>query len=203
MLIQILIRRTIGCLLGPPLEWFISTWSVDDPWKRMTIPAGPNFKLRDFRWYLEGDSMVSIASIEDVCAWLRQCEYADYDATFSERTWKHPRNFEFLRRGDSLDHALWSWQQLVRLGVDAEFVCGRWNGQSFEAREHAWVVFRDARGIEHVLESAAKVDQPMVHVVADVHARYIPHFSVNRGLETVTFHGYTLEVRRRRQERSS
>lgn len=203
MLISLLIRNIMRRLVGPPLEWFISTWSVEDPWKRMTIPAGPNFRLRDFRWYLEGDSTVSIASIEDVCAWLRQCEYADYDATFSKRTWQHPRKFAFLRRGDSLDHALWAWQQLVRLGVDAEFVCGRLVVQPSEGREHAWVLFRDLNGIEHVLESAAKNDQPMVHVAADVRARYTPHFAVNRDLATLTFHGAILEVQRLRQERCS
>src|SRR5205085_1473130 len=67
-----------------------------------------------FAWYFEGQSAVTVGSVDDVCEWLLECEYVHDPELFHEPDfWQHPRTFERLRKGDCEDHALWAWRKLV------------------------------------------------------------------------------------------
>jgi len=54
-----------------------------------------------FDWVFDGDSTVTIASFDDVLAWLGECRYETDTSLFHEADyWQHPRTSEQLRRGD-------------------------------------------------------------------------------------------------------
>lgn len=170
--------------------------TVDDPWARVPAalpPAafGPG-SVRDFAWYFEGESLVAVESLDGLCGWLAECEYVHDPELFHDADfWQHPRTFERLRKGDCEDHAIWAWRTLVRLGYDAELVCGEWDVTRGDAARHAWVLFRDG-GREYVLEAVAGRRDAMVRPLDEVRARYRPHVAVNARLETTTFAGLAL-----------
>ncbi|HEU4630488.1 MAG TPA: hypothetical protein VFS08_12130 [Gemmatimonadaceae bacterium] len=178
---------------------------MDDPWERLPLvmPAQQfgRGSVRDFRWYFEGKSRVHAGSLDAVCDWLLDCEYVSDPELFQLRDfWQHPRTFEWLRRGDCEDHALWAWRKLVELGLDAEFVCGRWDPTRQAAGGHAWVVFRDA-GAEFVLETVAHDRAAMVRPIADARAEYRPHAAVDARFRTTAFAGYLLTLKEQRAAR--
>src|SRR5262245_50339945 len=140
---------------------------------------------RRFEWYFEGTSVVAIASVEELCAWLLDCEYIADSELFQERDfWQHPRTFEQIRKGDCEDYALWAWRKLVELGMEAELVVGRWaaTDPALE-RHHAWVMFRKD-GQEFVLESVARSADRMVRPLAEAHDEYVPHVGVDQRFQT-------------------
>ena len=92
------------------------------PWSRQAahIPHHSFAKgsLNKFRWYLEGNSQVVVSSLEDVCHWLKTCQYAQDEVLFNQSDhWQHPSQFEQTRQGDCEDHALWAWRKLGELGI--------------------------------------------------------------------------------------
>ena len=139
--------------------------------------------------YFEGESCVSVASIEEIVAWLLGCEYVS-DADFFDRGdfWQHPSVFEQWRRGDCEDFALWAWRKLAEIGIDAEFYVGRVRCGHQVDRQHAWVVYRHDRA-EFLFEPAARSPQQMIRLLAEAKADYVPHFAVNRRFDTSAFAG--------------
>jgi hypothetical protein len=177
---------------------------LDSPWERILVPVpagafGPGSR-RQFAQYLEGQSAVSVRTIDDIVNWLLGCEYATDVAQFSEQdVWQHPNSFEQTRRGDCEDFALWAWRKLIEIGVDAEFCVGRaiWGGEPENNRQHAWVVYR-ADGIAFLFEPAAKSREEMIRTLGEVMGQYVPHFAVTQGLYTIAFGGFLLDTRRAR-----
>lgn len=162
--------------------------SQADPWERLAIRvAAPAFGLaskRQFLDYLDGPSRVSIASLEDLCDWLRECEALDDQTLFFQADfWQHPVTFEHLRKGDCEDHALWAWRQLHRLGFPALFMAGLW-----EDTAHAWVTFQDG-DVPVLLESTAKTG-PLLHPLPSVRDRYCPALAVDVNGGTYVYQGY-------------
>ena len=91
-----------------------------------------------------GDLAVKCASLDEVQAFLRRCRYVSDSEQFGvPGYWLHPRFFERLRRGDCEDFALWTWRQLLAMGLDARFVLGRC-GRG-DRPNHAWVTFSDSQ----------------------------------------------------------
>jgi len=170
----------------------------DSPWDRVPMSVPPTaFGLgsrRPFADYFEGESRVSVRTIDDIVEWLRGCEYVSDPELFHERDyWQHPGAFEQLRRGDCEDFALWTWRKLAEIGLDAEFVVGRvlFDPGGALDRHHAWVVFRSDDG-EFLFEPAARDRERMIRPLDDVRAAYIPHFAVDRRLATCAFVGCTV-----------
>jgi len=162
-----------------------------DPWARIPARLTPKAcglgSTRDFAWYFEGESTVTVDSLDALCEWLAGCQYVrDPDLFHDVDFWQHPRTFEQLRRGDCEDHALWAWRALARLGYDAELVCGVWDVTRPDAGPHAWVLFRDGDR-EYVLEGVVRPRDAMIRPLDDVRARYRPHVAVNARFETITF----------------
>jgi hypothetical protein len=167
----------------------------------MEVPAtafGPG-SLCQFVQYFEGDSLVSVSSIDDIIAWLQTCEYvSDADQFHQRDVWQRPSDFEGRRRGDCEDFALWAWRKLAELGIDAEFCVGRvvCEDRPEIERQHAWVVYR-CDDLAFLFEPAARTRSSMIRPLVDARDQYVPHFAVNRQFETVAFAGCALDAHRR------
>jgi len=191
-------------LLNPVQRLLIRFIPVDDPWER--FPHNVPLRVfgvgaqRDFAWYFEGESAVTVTSVDEIQEWLLGCEYAtDMHVFQSPDYWQHPRTFEQLRKGDCEDHALWAWRKLVELGVDAEFVVGAQLSRAGELLDppsrHAWVIIR-AGNDTLLFETAAKEREHMLLPVdANVRAQYRPEASVDAQRKRHGYFGYALSVR--------
>jgi hypothetical protein len=147
---------------------------------------------RDFRWYFEGESRVSVEGLEELCQWLLECEYVRDRELFMERDfWQHPRTFEHVRKGDCEDHALWAWRKLVELGYHAELVSGEVIREDGTRISHVWVLYSH-HGEHFLLETTASSRDAMIHPVTAVRERYIPHWGITGGLESRGYAGYLL-----------
>ena len=188
-------RRLVATLLQVVRKLAIRAIRVNDPWERLdATPAlhafGPGLR-HDFTHFLTGRSRVVIGGLDDVLDWLLGCTYLSDELLFQEAdVWQHPVNFERLRAGDCEDFALWSWRQLLALGVHAEFVTGRC-GDAHDRRRHAWVVFR-RDGREFLLESIARDRARMVRPLDEVRDRYLPEFGVGPTAERFSYAGWML-----------
>jgi hypothetical protein len=166
---------------------------ADSPWERVPVdvpPAafGPGSRS-PFSHYFEGESCVTVRSVDDIVAWLRTCEYAsDLEQFHDPDLWQDPSAFEQRRRGDCEDFALWTWRKLVEMGVDAEFFVGR-VGDPGSARQHAWVVYHDGHKA-CLFEPAAADREQMIRPWSEVKDRYVPHFAVDRRFATSAFAGW-------------
>src|SRR5262245_49580878 len=164
----------------------------------MRVPKtafGPGSR-QDFSLYFEGESCVPVRSIDDIVAWLLECEYVSDIDLFDKRDhWQHPSVFEQLRRGDCEDFALWAWRKLVEIGLEAEFQVGRvvCGATADVDRQHAWVVYR-IEGTEYLFEPAARERTEMIRPLIEAMDRYVPHFAVNREFGTSAFAGCVLDA---------
>jgi Bacterial transglutaminase-like cysteine proteinase BTLCP len=167
-----------------------------------TTAFGPGSR-QNFGHYIEGESGVRVASIDEIVEWLQSCEYVTDTDLFHERdVWQHPAAFEQLRRGDCEDFALWAWRKLAEIDVEAEFYVGRvvcGDDPSID-RQHAWVVYR-IDGDDYLFEPAAQSRPRMIRPLAEAMNEYVPHFAVNRKLGTSAFVGCILDSHRDRQRR--
>src|SRR5262245_46217119 len=58
----------------------------------------------EFGRYLEGKSLIPISSVEEMCDWLRHCDYIEDSSQFQQNDiWQPPLDFEQQRRGDCED----------------------------------------------------------------------------------------------------
>jgi hypothetical protein len=191
-------------------HWLRSAWlSVahgmglpESPWERlsMEVPAtafGPGSRWQ-FSHYFEGESGVAAGSIDEIVAWLANCEYvSDLDQFHERDLWQEPCAFEQRRRGDCEDFALWTWRKLIEIGVEAEFFVGRvaCGDEPGLERQHAWVVYRLGHDL-FLFEPAARERERMIQPWCGVKDAYIPHFAVDRRLTTSAFVGCILESHR-------
>jgi len=179
---------------------------IGDPWRevRVRIPPGAfsSGSVRSFAWYLEGESVVSMASVKDICKWLRKCKYKRDPELFDQSDlWQHPTAFEESRKGDCEDHALWAWRKLIELGIDASLVCGRlFRPKKGTVERHAWVVFSQD-GQDYLLETTRKKKKKMLRPLEEVRDRYRPEFSVDRHLKTHVHAGCLLSLREAKRPR--
>ena len=150
--------------------------------KPIPTQAFGNGSHHDFSWYFEGQSHVAISSIDDICHWLRECEYIHDRVLFlKEDFWQHPITFEQLRKGDCEDHALWAWRKLKELGIPAEFIVGHANPAGY----HAWVVF-ELRGQQYLLETTQKSGL-MIYPLQRTKRFYKPEVGVDHGLRVYRY----------------
>ena len=174
---------------------------VRDPWVRLPYEA-PLGMFGDgarhgFDWVFEGESGVSVASFDDVVAWLAECRYETDTNLFHESDyWQHPKTFEQLRRGDCEDFALWAWRKMVELRMDAELVIGRRVPPGSENSRHAWIIFRDG-GDEYVFEPVMRDRQVAIRHVRHVRGEYIPEFGVTGARQRFYFAGYAYFLQNR------
>jgi len=203
------VQRAISRLLAPLARLVLRRLPREDPWGRfdyrVPLQAFGSGNKHDFTWYFQGESIVPVATLDEIQDWLAACEYVHDAVLFNEPDfWQHPRTFEVLRRGDCEDHALWAWRKLVELGHDADLVSGTvlhgGDDDSSKRAAHVWVLFRQ-NGEPFVFEAVAKVKDHMVRPLATVRDHYRPEFGVDRNKQPYAFNGALLaflEERRRR-----
>jgi hypothetical protein len=179
-----------------PFIRLVADWvENEDVWAFQEMDVAPGWfgSTYDFWHYLDGDSKVRVGSVEEIWAWLLECEKRSDLALFSQRDyWQHPLTFEHLRMGDCEDHALWAWRKLGELGISARFFTGRWqwNGEvGTEPRLHAWVTFQHD-GSEYLVESMAHSADDMVGPLEGAKAEYTPHLSVGHVRDTRVYGGF-------------
>jgi len=204
------VKHFISKITRPFYRWLLRVITPIDSWERLPhrLAAARFGSRQEFDWYLRGESAVPVASIDEIVAWLVDCEYASDQSLFGKRDhWQHPTTFERLRRGDCEDHALWAWRKLRELGIDADFVVGR---QLYDDAEipatkgaHAWVVFR-REGQEFLLEAVATSASRMIRPLSAVAAQYRPEYGIGSDMKTFAFAGmaethYETEFRTRRK----
>ena len=193
-----MIRRFLSKILTPALRALSRLMPPDDPWERFAYRVPPHAfgsgNHHDFSWYLEGESHVPVASLDDVQEWLLGCVYVKDPELFREADfWQHPTTFERLRQGDCEDHALWAWRKLVELGADVELISGRTRGDDGSlGGGHVWVLLRE-NGDTFVLEATAKSKDRMLRPLAEVRARYLPSFGVDRSSQRFAYNGYLVD----------
>ena len=190
-----------------------------DPWQAAEHPLphdlfGGASSHGELERFLHGECAVNARTVDELCAWLRDCEYIADHAHFGVADrWLHPDDFFTLRRGDCEDHALWAWRTLARLGHHAELVVGEWiPREHLEAGgAHAWVVYHDEGRRPWILECVEKRDGRMRRPLEEARAEYEPYYSVDTRLRTRMYAGYaklalmgsTLERERRRRTKSA
>lgn len=183
-------------LSQPLAARLLRTLPATDPWQRYpaVVPLSRYGQGADhaFRWYFEGESRVSVATIDEVLDWLRGCEYVRDLELFDEADlWQHPCHFETLRKGDCEDFSLWGWRKLVRLGYAAEFVAGHCTTPGHCPAGHTWIVFPDGDEqflFDPVMRSRAEMIRPL----AEVRHEYVPEVSVDDQLVRYVYAGYYL-----------
>ncbi|MCA9899136.1 MAG: transglutaminase domain-containing protein [Ardenticatenaceae bacterium] len=140
---------------------------------------------RPFTDYLNGESRVTVQSLDDICRWLQQCEYVRDSELFGQRdVWQHPGEFETRRQGDCEDHALWAWRKLRELNIPAEFVVGRVQWGDVGDGAHAWVAYEE-NGRSFILESTHK--KQLIYPLEAIQSRYHPWFGVDTASQTYRF----------------
>ena len=160
----------------------------NDPWAHVVHPVPFRYfglgSRREFNWYLEGNSVVGVASIHEIKRWLLGCVYKTDRALFDDPDFcQHPEMFEGLRQGDCEDHAIWAWRKLKELGVPARLYSGRvlmpvTGGAGF----HAWVVF-EHEGRSWLFESVAfhaTRSSGCCSVISASHSRCTPPMSATQ-----------------------
>ncbi len=191
-------RRLLARVLAPVLGFVARLLPPEDPWKRFSyrvpLHAFGSGNTHDFSWYLEGESRVTVASLDEIQEWLIGCEYVRDPELFREADfWQHPSTFERLRQGDCEDHALWAWRKLLELGADVELISGRMrHDDGALGGSHVWVLLRD-NGETFVLEATAKSKQRMLRPLADVRDQYLPSFGVDRNRNRFAYNGFLID----------
>ena len=194
-------RRVLAYALRPLLRLALRWFPPGDPWERLDY-AAPLFAFgsgarRDFDWYFEGESAVTVASLEEVHAWLATCEYASDPHLFQEPDfWQHPRTFEHLRRGDCEDYALWAWRKLVELGHHATLVVGCALPRREGHGRHAWLLV-DRDGVEFLYEPGWRDWEQALRPLDRVKTEYLPEFGVGPDRRRFSFGGYLHVLRER------
>jgi hypothetical protein len=197
------LRRLLAAVLRPVARLLIRVAGPPaDMWERLpnkvSVRRFGRGSVRTFRWYFEGKSAVEVRSVDDVCAWLLECEYChDPDLFHEPDFWQHPRTFERLRKGDCEDHALWAWRKLVELGVEAELVSGVWSHPGGAPDGHVWIRFRQD-GREYILETVARTREHMVRPFEEAKDEYVPHVGVDHQLRSYAYSGALQALEQRR-----
>jgi Bacterial transglutaminase-like cysteine proteinase BTLCP len=89
--------------------------------------------------YVSQPLTVHCATIDDVREFLRTCRaVSDKELFGKEEYWQPPEEFEKRKAGDCEDFSLWTWRQLLMLGLDARVVFGRHGRYGIG---HAWAMF--------------------------------------------------------------
>ena len=78
-------------------------------------------------------------TLEEVRQFLRGCRaVSDKELFGKEEYWQPPEEFEKRKAGDCEDFSLWTWRQVLAMGLDARVVFGRHGRYGIG---HAWVMF--------------------------------------------------------------
>jgi hypothetical protein len=108
---------------------------VSQPFLRRKGPH-PTFPMGR---YLSQPLTTRCSNLEEIRQFLRGCRGISDKELFNKQDyWQPPEEFEKRKAGDCEDFSLWTWRQLLMLGLDARIVFGRHGRYGIG---HAWVMF--------------------------------------------------------------
>ena len=127
-----------------------------------------------FGRYISQPLSVHCTSMEELRQFLSKCKQVSDQAQFGKPDfWQPPDEFEQTRKGDCDCFALWTWRQLVEMGIsNARFVTGRVG--RFSAG-HAWVTF-EQDGRTFILDPTKAILGKTLPRLSTL--SYVPRFSV-------------------------
>ncbi|MDP8219039.1 MAG: transglutaminase-like cysteine peptidase [Candidatus Theseobacter exili] len=151
--------------------------------------------IHEWPWYFDGQSNVTVNSLEDICHWLKSCQYCEDQKLFLEDDfWQHPVTFENLKKGDCEDHSLWAWRKLTEIGIHSEFIIGRIVvDKILNSTRHAFVAF-EKNNERFILESVAKDKNEIVLPFEEVKNSFNPELSVDGDLKTYLYAGHLISL---------
>jgi hypothetical protein len=122
------------------------------------------------------------STLAEICDFLKTCRAVSDEKLFGkEEYWQPPEEFEKGKAGDCEDFSLWTWRQLLAMGLDARIVFGR-HGRY--GTGHAWVVFFQ-EGRCFLLEPQARFLGLRLPRLSTL--RYEPKFSVSWDGKTLRY----------------
>lgn len=135
--------------------------------------------------YVSQPLTVQCATIDEMRQFLRTCRaISDQELFGKEEYWQPPEEFEKRKAGDCEDFSLWTWRQLLMLGLDARVVFGRHGRYGIG---HAWVeFFQDGKCF--LVEPQARFIGERLPRLSTL--RYEPKFSVAWDGKTIRYYAH-------------
>jgi Bacterial transglutaminase-like cysteine proteinase BTLCP len=123
--------------------------------------------------YLSQPLTIHCQSCEEIRSFLRNCRaVSDREQFGKPEYWLPPEEFEKRKAGDCEDFSLWTWRQLLEMGLDARIVFGPHGRYGIG---HAWTMFyKDGKSF--LLEPQARFLGMRLPRLSTL--RYAPKFSV-------------------------
>jgi hypothetical protein len=154
---------------------------VSQPFLRRKGPR-PTFPIGRF---VSQGLTVHCGSMDEVRRFLCGCRYISDEKLFGKQEyWQPPEEFEKLKAGDCEDFSLWTWRQLLEMGLESRVVFGK-HGRY--AIGHAWVMFFQ-NGRSFLLEPQARfrgLRLPRLSTLS-----YEPQFSVSWDGQTLRYYAH-------------
>jgi hypothetical protein len=154
---------------------------VSQPFLRRKGPH-PTFPMGR---YVSQPLTVQCKTLDQVRQFLRTCRaVSDKELFGKDEYWQPPEEFEQRKAGDCEDFSLWTWRELLAMGLDARVVFGKHGRYGIG---HAWVMFfQDGRCF--LLEPQARFLG--MHLPRLSTLRYDPKFSVSWDGKTLRYYAH-------------
>jgi len=150
-----------------PKAYDIEGRKIAKPSKKIFRPTFPMGR------FLSQPLNTQYSSIDEIRQFLCTCKYVSDQEQFNKSDyWLPPEEFEERRKGDCEDFALWTWRQVIGLGLSSRFVVGT-SGRYGEG--HAWltIIQNGKQCLLEPLACHAGLKLPRLSML-----RYDPKFSV-------------------------
>jgi hypothetical protein len=116
---------------------------------------------------------------------LCKCRYVSDEKLFKkEEYWQPPEEFEKNKAGECEDFSLWTWRQLLAMGLNCRIVFGKHGRYGIG---HAWVMFFQD-GLSYLVEPQARfrgLRLPRLSTLS-----YEPQFSISWDGETLRYYAH-------------
>jgi len=150
--------------------------AYDFPGRKISKPTGKRLRLFHPTFpigrYLSQPLSQPFNDIEELREFLTTCRYVADEEQFGKKEyWLPPEEFEKLKKGDCEDFALYTWRQLIEMGITSRFVAGE-SGRYGSG--HAWVTM-EKDGKFFLVEPIACVFKKLPRLSM---LRYYPDISV-------------------------
>jgi hypothetical protein len=154
---------------------------VSQPFLRRRGPH-PTFPMGR---YISQPLSTKCSTLEEVRQLLRLCRPVSDEELFGKgEYWQPPEEFEQRKAGDREDFSLWTWRQLLAMGLEARVVFGRHGRYGIG---HAWVMFfQDSKCF--LLEPQACSLGPRLPRLSTL--QYEPKFSVAANGDTLQYYAH-------------
>lgn len=156
--------------------------------KKISKPSGkrcrvfhPTFPMGR---YLSQPLSQKFKNIDELRKFLFTCSYVSDEEQFGKRDyWLPPEEFEKCKKGDCEDFALYTWRQLIEMGIKSRFVVGE-SGRYGSG--HAWVTMeKDGKAFIFEPLACAFRKLPRLSMV-----RYKPEISVDLKDGKISYHSH-------------